>query len=484
MVHKVQLKRDFPGRNGGMLALTVAVAGGLAACSADISRFNFDDNRTTTSALPSTTPPEPVYGTRSGLGRTSQPSKPFDTVERGSLAPPPNPPRYDAPSRYDTSNTTYQGPRGQNQQAQVAPVTPEAPEVAYNAPRKTQVLNAAPNSGFESAPARGQPIFVRRGDTLYGLSRRHGTSVSALMRANNLSSSALRPGQKLYLPSGARPATVAAAPPVSEPAVVEPADAPAHWNETYTIARGDSLYRLSRRYNVKIADLKRYNGISNPRALKPGMVLKVPGPGGADGTLSAPSTTSRVAARKVRTRPIAGSPTLLNGADAGKAPAQETKVAAVKPTTTTDAARRSGQSMTVRPSTTRNSIAGTSKLRWPARGRIISGFGKRNDGTHNDGINVAVPLGTNIHAAESGMVAYAGNELKGYGNLVLIRHDNGWVTAYAHADKLLVKRGDRIRRGDVIAKAGKTGDVAQPQLHFEVRQGQKPVNPIPFMDRL
>lgn len=485
MVQKVRFQRENLGRHIGIPVLTVAAAGLLAACSADISRFNFDDNRTTTSALPSTTPPEPVYGARSGLGRTSEPAKPFDSVERGSISPPPNPPRYNTPSRYDTSNTTYQGARGQTQQAQVAPVAPVEPEVAYNAPRTTQVLNATPNSGFGTPSSRGQSIFVRRGDTLYGLSRRHGTTVSALMQANNLSSSALRPGQKLYLPADANPANdTAAAPVATEPARIEPADAPAHWTDTYTIARGDSLYRLSRRYNVKIAELKRYNGISNPRALKPGMVLKVPGPGGADGTLSVPSSTSRVAARKVRTRPIAGSPTILNGAGSDTKPAQETQVAAVNPTTTTDAARRSGQSMTVRPSSTRNSIAGTSKLRWPVRGRIVSGFGKRNDGTHNDGINVAVPLGTNIHAAESGMVAYAGNELKGYGNLVLIRHDNGWVTAYAHADKLLVKRGDRIRRGDVIAKAGKTGDVAQPQLHFEVRQGQKPVNPIPFMDRL
>ena len=90
------------------------------------------------------------------------------------------------------------------------------------------------------------------------------------------------------------------------------------------------------------------------------------------------------------------------------------------------------------------------RFRWPARGRVIAAFGKRPDGTHNDGINIAVPQGTEIHAAESGRVAYAGNELKGYGNLVLIRHDNGWVSAYAHADQILVKRDDVVqaRPGD------------------------------------
>ena len=123
------------------------------------------------------------------------------------------------------------------------------------------------------------------------------------------------------------------------------------------------------------------------------------------------------------------------------------------------------------------------KFRWPARGKVIAAFGKRTDGSHNDGINIAVPQGADVHAAEGGRVAYAGNELKGYGNLVLIRHDNGWVSAYAHADQILVKRDDVVRRGQVIAKAGKTGTVDQPQLHFELRHGAKPVDPLPHMER-
>jgi murein DD-endopeptidase MepM/ murein hydrolase activator NlpD len=124
------------------------------------------------------------------------------------------------------------------------------------------------------------------------------------------------------------------------------------------------------------------------------------------------------------------------------------------------------------------------KLRWPVKGRIISSFGPQSDGTQNDGVNVAVPLGTEVLAAETGVVAYAGSEVRGYGNLVLVRHDNGWVTAYAHNDQLLVQRGDRVRRGQVLGKAGKTGSVDQPQLHFEVRQGPKPVDPLPHMERM
>lgn len=115
------------------------------------------------------------------------------------------------------------------------------------------------------------------------------------------------------------------------------------------------------------------------------------------------------------------------------------------------------------------------------KGRIISKYGSKPGGTRNEGINIAVPEGTSVRAAESGVVAYAGNELKGYGNLVLIRHDSGWVTAYAHNKQLYVKRGDTVRRGDVIAKAGQTGSVDAPQLHFELRKGATAVDPLKYL---
>src|SRR6185437_8765443 len=121
-------------------------------------------------------------------------------------------------------------------------------------------------------------------------------------------------------------------------------------------------------------------------------------------------------------------------------------------------------------------------FRWPVKGRIIAGFGQRPNGTQNDGINLAVPEGTPVKAAEDGTVAYAGNELKGYGNLVLIRHSNGYVTAYAHASELLVKRGDTIKRGQVVAKSGQSGEVGSPQLHFEIRKGSQPVDPLQFLN--
>jgi murein DD-endopeptidase MepM/ murein hydrolase activator NlpD len=120
-------------------------------------------------------------------------------------------------------------------------------------------------------------------------------------------------------------------------------------------------------------------------------------------------------------------------------------------------------------------------FRWPVRGRIIAGFGPKPTGQQNDGINIAVPEGTPVRAAEDGVVAYSGNELKGYGNLVLVRHATGHVTAYAHNSELLVKRGDSVKRGQVIAKSGQTGNVSSPQLHFEVRKGATPVDPMQYL---
>ena len=125
--------------------------------------------------------------------------------------------------------------------------------------------------------------------------------------------------------------------------------------------------------------------------------------------------------------------------------------------------------------------SGSLSFAWPVRGRVIADFGSTATGERNDGINIATQLGTPIHAAAAGQVSYAGNELKGYGNLVLIRHSDNYVTAYAHAERLIVARGDNVVQGQVIGYAGDTGDVTEPQLHFEIRHGVEAVNPRPLL---
>ena len=150
-------------------------------------------------------------------------------------------------------------------------------------------------------------------------------------------------------------------------------------------------------------------------------------------------------------------------------PAENARVATPEPRATESVAK------------TAQTAGGMPSFRWPVKGRVIAGFGKQPNGTQNDGINLAVPEGTPIKAAEDGVVAYAGNELKGYGNLVLIRHADGFVSAYANASELMVKRGDTIKRGQVIAHAGQTGNVTSPQLHFEIRKGSTPVDPAKYL---
>ncbi len=120
--------------------------------------------------------------------------------------------------------------------------------------------------------------------------------------------------------------------------------------------------------------------------------------------------------------------------------------------------------------------AGSAVFAWPVNGRVISGFGATANGERNEGINIAASRNTPIRASASGTVSYA-DSLSGYGELVLIKHSNGYVTAYAHADRLLVARGDFVTKGQVIGYAGQTGDVASPQLHFEIRNGTTPVDP-------
>jgi murein DD-endopeptidase MepM/ murein hydrolase activator NlpD len=123
-----------------------------------------------------------------------------------------------------------------------------------------------------------------------------------------------------------------------------------------------------------------------------------------------------------------------------------------------------------------------STFHWPVHGQVISGFGSKINGQENKGINVAVPEDTPIKAADDGVVLYTGNGLKSYGNLLLVRHANGYVTVYAHAKELLVKSGDDIKRDQVIAKSGKTGDVDRPQVHFEIRKAAAPVNPMQYLN--
>ena len=238
----------------------------------------------------------------------------------------------------------------------------------------------------------------------------------------------------------------------------------------HTVQPGDTAWNISQRYGISVDELAAANGGST--TVKLGTRIAIPGAG-------APQPTVQLASLNPQASPPQAAPAM--------APAVPPEAALASPATPL-AEARAQQQVAVAPQTgaagaqapiaPEPTAAATSGFRWPVRGRIISGFGKKPSGERNDGINLAVPEGTAVKAAEDGTVIYAGNELKSYGNLVLVRHSGGWVSAYAHNSELKVKRGDEVRRGQVIANSGMSGGVTTPQVHFELRKDAAPVDPL------
>jgi len=310
--------------------------------------------------------------------------------------------------------------------AAVSPPPPSAVSLFPAPPRKT-VQAASPAS---TASPNDATIRVRRGDTVYGIANRLGVAPSALIQANGMRPPyALAVGQRLVVPD----------------------------SRVHVVRAGESLSMIARTNDVSFAALAHKNAITRPYRLRQGQRLIIPN--GAAPAARRQTVTSR-ASVKPTARPAKAPPrstrTASANAAAMKKPAARPIASAPPP--------RSG-----------------SRFAWPVQGTVISGFGGKQGGLHNDGINIAVPSGTRVKAAENGVVAYAGNELPGFGNLLLIRHDGGFTTAYAHTQALLVKAGEKVRRGQVVAKSGSSGNVAKPQLHFEIRRDAKAVNPMKFL---
>lgn len=272
---------------------------------------------------------------------------------------------------------------------------------------------------------------------------------------------------------GANPAGASALPVNS----AVPVQAAANTNGyTHTIAAGESLHTIARRYDVTAQAIVLANGLPSPDRIVVGQQIIIPGRG--DLNNSAPVQLASVAPSATgmpATRPdgLAAAPTTL-GATAPTAPAQAGTPVAAPVAQPAQAAPV--QQASIQPAA-EPAHSGNDKFGWPVSGRVITDFAA----SRGTGINIDVPEGSSVKAAENGTVIYVGSGVEGYGNLILVRHPNGFVSAYAHLKDMSVAKGAVVNRGQSLGTVGQTGSVSRPQLHFELRKGATPVDPMPLL---
>ena len=310
-----------------------------------------------------------------------------------------------------------------------------------------------PTTNAAVKQASQREVIVQRGDTIYTVSQRYNIGMWALINANGLEPPfQLRPGQRLALPS----------------------------LQEHIVQKGESVSLIAKRNGLETEKIIALNNLRPPYTLRIGQKLLLGGEARpAVVTASTSSPQAQVAtpapredvavvnlpAPQPRPKPEPSIVASSENLEATPVASAEEPVLAPKPTALPLPAPRS-----------------QGKFLWPVKGEVLVGFGNQAKGINNDGLNIAIPVGTPVKAAENGVVAYIGNELRGYGNLILIKHSGGWVTAYAHNAEILAKKGDKITRGQVIAKSGESGNTNRPQLHFEVRKNAQPLDPLEYLE--
>jgi len=412
--------------------------------------------------------PPPLPPAPPSYDRRSDAEPPYEPRPRYSEPAP----RYSEPAPRDYASSpppppSYRDERDFYERRREGALTPKLGPRAGSGVNGTEIKS--PNSTVASERGIGKTITVKPGETLYSLAIRHGVTVDMIARANGLDRhNNVRPGMDLLIPG-------------SDPTKMTKDDAPkaqpvgCQGDGCHVVKKGETVAAIARTYGLTEKQVLEANNIANARLIKVGQTLSIPGkeparqeiasadrvqpeqplPQQAQPKASAPAERPDVAAQADAPNPLKATPDL--------------KMAANKTEPNCDAALA-------------NPLPRMGKtFRKPVEGMIIGQFGPQNDGSVNEGLTISVPKGTPIKAAENGIVAYVGDELPGFGNLILIRHADEYVTAYAHTDEIMVKKCDVVKRGQVVAKAGSTGDASQPQLHFEVRKNAKPVDPSPLL---
>ena len=474
----------FVKRNVVRFALTGLVGIWLSGCSADTARF--------------------ADGSPFGNGNPFV--NPFSTASNDAATPTPRV----ASTPLASANPNYVASAHPNPVAVSALPAPAAPGATgqIRPPANQPVQGSA--VGWTAVG--GSPVIVAEGDSLNGLSQRYGVPTAALMSANGLSSpSQIHGGMRIVVPvynsRGRTEATPVAAARESRPEVAEAAPARATKKADRQVAEASddaARSKVKKKADREVAEASDDAARSKAKKKVDREVADVSDDAArskakkkVDREAADASDAAKLKAKNKVEREAADASDDAAKSKAKKKVAETVKTPAPVATTVAklDPPKTTPKKGAVDPTPTGNVRgAGTPaaapltgeqadasgvapEFRWPARGRIIQGF--KSGG--NDGINISVPEGTSVRAAENGTVAYAGSELKGYGNLVLIRHPNGFVSAYANNGELNVKRGDVVKRGQVIAKSGQSGNVSSPQLHFELRKGSTPVDPTSYL---
>ncbi|SIQ02021.1 Murein DD-endopeptidase MepM and murein hydrolase activator NlpD, contain LysM domain [Rhizobium sp. RU20A] len=366
------------------------------------------------------------------------------------------------------------------------------------------VTTGGSKNGWTTANAPS--VMVRQGDTVSSIARRFGVPEKELMKANGLkTASAIEPGQRLVVPTFGVPGSAAKASASEQATALDinkqkpsplPTDQrdvailPGQTNQTrdknggrsdvaagkqnagaageggYEVKPGDSLNKIAKAHGVSVDALKQANGLDTA-SIRIGQKLAIP----AGGAVVAKADTAKPDPVKTATVPA--------GQQQKPAGQQQkpVEVAKLEPKQSVSDAETKSDVTEASPKAT-----GIEKYRWPVRGAVIAGYGANVDGSRNDGINISVPEGTPIKAAENGVVIYSGSSLKELGNAVLVRHDDGTVTVYGNASALNVQRGQKVQRGQTLASSGMTGKATQPQVHFEVRKNATAVNPTTYLE--
>ena len=465
-------------KNPAVRFIVIALLAGTAAgCSSDATRFdsfyNSADNLST--------------GSIRGSGVNGQvPTPSANVASAGNL-----PPRSDLsdpmsqPMPPVQANAQYGSPLPVSSNARVVSSSP-VQSAALGAPLPPAApTQTAPvhQAQAETAPAKGHTNIrmVKGADpistgTVAASQPAQGKQVASVEpKAGEQVKTAQAPGKVPVPTKGPKQEAVLPSTPQAEKKKVATAEAKdGAKGNTHKVASGESLIAIAKKNGVSVEALRAANGLTS-NAVRAGQELKIPATSATK--VAEKPATEKVTADDMTTASVSGKPEAPL-----KPKATQPAAAAAAPAASADSKESVSAAAGTQVASTAPAETGIGKYRWPATGAVIAAYGANVDGQRNDGIDISVPEGTPVKAAENGVVIYAGNGLEKLGNTVLIRHADGKVTVYAHLKSIEVNRGDKVNRGQVVADSGMSGSASRPKLHFEVRKNSAPINPMSFLE--